>query len=40
MSVEEVRAELEPMGFRLVELMDFLPTQHIFVFQDALAARR
>jgi precorrin-6B methylase 2 len=40
MSVEEVRAELGPMGFRLVQLMDFLPTQHIFIFQDALAARR
>jgi SAM-dependent methyltransferase len=40
MSVEEVRGELEPMGFRLMKLMDFLPTQHIFVFQDALAARR
>jgi SAM-dependent methyltransferase len=40
MSVEEVRGELEPMGFRLVKLMDFLPTQHIFVFQDALASRR
>jgi SAM-dependent methyltransferase len=40
MSVEEVRGELEPMGFRLVKLMDFLPTQHIFVFQDALGARR
>jgi predicted methyltransferase len=40
MSVEEVRGELEPMGFRLVELLDFLPTQHIFIFRDALAARR
>ena len=39
MSIEEVRGELEPMGFRLVKLMDFLPTQHIFIFQDALAAR-
>ena len=35
MTVEEVRSELEPMGFRLVEGMDFLPTQHILVFQDA-----
>jgi predicted methyltransferase len=40
MSVEEVRAELEPMGFRLAEYMDFLPTQHILVFKDARAARR
>ena len=35
MTVEEVRSELEPMGFRLAESMDFLPTQHILVFQDA-----
>jgi precorrin-6B methylase 2 len=35
MSVEEVRGELEPMGFRLAKLLDFLPTQHIFIFQDA-----
>lgn len=40
MSVEEVRGELEPMGFRLAKLLDFLPTQHIFIFQDALAARK
>jgi SAM-dependent methyltransferase len=39
MSVEEVRGELEPMGFRLVELLTFLPRQHIFIFQDARAAR-
>ena len=35
MTAEEVRSELEPMGFRMVELMGFLPTQHIQVFQDA-----
>ncbi len=35
MTAEEVRSELEPMGFRLVERMDFLPTQHIQVFQAA-----
>ena len=40
MSVEQVRGELEPMGFKLVELLEFLPTQHIFVFKDALAAKR
>lgn len=40
MSVEEVRGELEPMGFRLAKLLDFLPTQHIFIFQDALRARQ
>ena len=35
MTIEEVRSELEPMGFRLVESVDFLPTQHILIFQDA-----
>jgi predicted methyltransferase len=29
MTVGELRAELEPIGFRFDELMDFLPTQHI-----------
>lgn len=33
MTVEEVVSELEPMGFRLKEVMDFLPTQHIVVLQ-------
>ncbi len=35
MSIEEVRGELEPLGFKLVEVKDFLPTQHILIFQDA-----
>lgn len=33
MSVREVRDEVEPMGFRFVELKSFLPTQHIIIFQ-------
>ena len=33
MTVDEVRSELEPMGFRLDEVMDFLPTQHIIIFK-------
>jgi hypothetical protein len=33
MSVREVRDELEPMGFRFVELKGFLPTQHIIIFE-------
>lgn len=33
MSVREVRDEVEPMGFRFVELKSFLPTQHIVIFQ-------
>ena len=32
MTVAEVRSELEPLGFRFVEAMDFVPTQHIIVF--------
>lgn len=40
MSVEEVRSEIEPTGFKMVELMDFLPTQHILVFQDATRPAR
>lgn len=35
MSVREVRDEIEPMGFRFVELKSFLPTQHIIIFQAA-----
>ena len=33
MTVDEVRAELEPMGFEFEELMSFLPTQHIIIFK-------
>ena len=32
MTVREVRDELEPMGFKFVELKSFLPTQHIIIF--------
>jgi len=32
MSEEEVRAELEPLGFRFVENINFLPWQHILIF--------
>ena len=35
MTVQEVRAEVEPGGYKLVEALDFLPTQHILIFQDA-----
>ncbi|MDA1313714.1 MAG: class I SAM-dependent methyltransferase [Acidobacteria bacterium] len=35
MTVAEVRSELEPLGFRFVEAMDFVPTQHIIVFEVA-----
>jgi ubiquinone/menaquinone biosynthesis C-methylase UbiE len=32
MSPEQVLREWEPAGFRLVELLETLPTQHLFVF--------
>jgi predicted methyltransferase len=33
MSTKQVLAEWEPAGFRLVELYEFLPVQHFFVFE-------
>jgi ubiquinone/menaquinone biosynthesis C-methylase UbiE len=35
MSVEQVLAEWEPAGFRLVRRHDFLPVQHLFVFEPS-----
>ncbi len=35
MSPEQVLREWEPAGFRLVERLEFLPTQHFFVFEKA-----
>ncbi|MFN8009343.1 MAG: class I SAM-dependent methyltransferase [Terriglobia bacterium] len=35
MTVKQVLAEIEPMGFQLKEQLEFLPWQHIFVFQKA-----
>lgn len=35
MSVGDVRAELEPMGFRFQRSIDFLPWQHILIFTVA-----
>jgi predicted methyltransferase len=35
MSVEQILAEWQPAGFRLVERHDFLPTQHLLVFEAA-----
>lgn len=32
MTVAEVRREIEPTGFEFVELLEFLPSQHIIVF--------
>ncbi|HZS49829.1 MAG TPA: class I SAM-dependent methyltransferase [Bryobacterales bacterium] len=32
MTVEEVRSEIEPLGFQLQKTLEFLPTQHIIIF--------
>jgi ubiquinone/menaquinone biosynthesis C-methylase UbiE len=32
MSVQEVRSELEPLGFRFQQALEFLPWQHILIF--------
>ena len=32
MSVEDVRSEIEPVGFQFQQALEFLPTQHILVF--------
>ena len=36
MSVAEVKAELEPEGFRLAETIESLPRQHILIFRKAV----
>jgi len=33
MSVKQVLAEWNPAGFELVDLLEFLPSQHLFIFQ-------
>ena len=35
MSVAEVRSEIEPAGFDLAEVLEFLPSQHVIVFTPA-----
>ena len=32
MTIEQIRAEIEPMGFELDRLLDFLPIQHGLIF--------
>jgi ubiquinone/menaquinone biosynthesis C-methylase UbiE len=34
MSVEEVRSELEPLGFKFQRSLEFLPWQHILIFTN------
>lgn len=35
MSVAEVRSEIEPAGFDLAEVLEFLPSQHVIIFTPA-----
>jgi hypothetical protein len=35
MTVQQARAELEPVGFRWRETKDFLPHQHVIIFERA-----
>ena len=39
MTVQQVRSELEPMGFRMVQLLEFLPRQHILIFKDRVLSQ-
>jgi hypothetical protein len=32
MSFDEMRGEIEPMGFDLARILDFLPVQHGLIF--------
>lgn len=40
MSVDQVRREIEPRGFRFKENLDFLPWQHIIIFEKSVDAPR
>jgi len=40
MTVKQVRRELEPQGFRFKEKHDFLPWQHIIVFEKPVDAEK
>src|SRR5260221_2112830 len=35
MSFEEIRSEIEPMGFQLDRVLDFLPMQHALIFKSS-----
>ena len=39
MSVHQVLSEWTPAGFELIELHEFLPSQHLFIFQKAVNGR-
>jgi len=34
MSVQDVRSELEPLGFKFQQSLEFLPWQHILIFSN------
>lgn len=34
MSIQDVRSELEPLGFKFQRVLDFLPWQHILIFTN------
>src|SRR5437899_13100730 len=36
MSVQDVRSELEPLGFKFQRSLEFLPWQHVIIFSDSL----
>lgn len=38
MSVDQVRKEIEPLGYQFQKLHDFLPWQHIIIFQKPVVA--
>ena len=33
MSIDEIRSEIEPLGFELAQQLNFLPMQHIVIFK-------
>jgi ubiquinone/menaquinone biosynthesis C-methylase UbiE len=35
MSIQDVRSELEPLGFKFQRVLDFLPWQHILIFSNS-----
>ena len=39
MTAAQARAEVEPLGYKFKELLDFLPWQHILIFEVAADAR-
>ena len=40
MTLEQVRREVEPQGFIFKESLEFLPWQHVIIFEKPAEARR